>query len=167
MPQQLFTLSSAEIGLFLINAGGSVVSPAVWSGVPAEGVKLGYRYEVIKTRPTGAPYPRARVINEEHEIEISKVWVINQGDFQMDRDARFILKIEWTDPGNRSPYSVSGSHSRTYYGVTTLQADLDSNGQHEFKQSQKFSAEYFVEETNPGQDNGDSPGVAIYESYQG
>lgn len=164
MPEQLFTLSSAEISLFLIDGAGAVVEPAVWTGVKAEGVRMAYSFDTIKTRPTGRPFPRTRIINEEHQIEIDRVWVINDGDFQMDRDAQFILKIEWTDPANRSPYSIAGSHSRTYYGVNTVKADLAANDQHQFKQSQSFVAEYFVEETVDGPDNGSSPGVVMYQS---
>ena len=168
MPEQVFTLASASIGLYLIDGDGAVVTPAVWSGVKAEGLKMSYHYDVIKTRPTGIPFPKTRVINEEHEINIDRVWVINDGDFQMDRDAMFILKIEWVDPANgaanKSYSDESGSHSRTYYGVRTVKADLSNSDQHELKQAQSFVAEYFVAETVAGPNNGSSPGAVMYQA---
>lgn len=144
MPEQVFTLSAATINLYLIDGDGAVVADPVWMGACAEGLRMAYRFEKVVSRPTGVPYPKVHHINEEHEVTIDRVWVLNGGEFEMQRNQRFILVIEWED----SDWEA-GSHKRTYYGVTNNSADLVSQEVHELKQNQVFNAEYFIAENTP------------------
>lgn len=142
MAERVFTVSAATVSLYQIDGDGEVVGDPVWLGACAEGVKLAYRFEQVVSRPTGVPYPKVHHVNEEHEISIERLWVVDGQEFQMERNQRFIMQIEWEEPSGGS-----GTHTRTYYGVTNQSADMESREVFEFLQNQVFAAEYFVSET--------------------
>ncbi len=142
MAEQVFTVSAAVINLYLIDGAGAVVSTPVWIGACAEGLKLLYRFDIVKSRPTGVPYPKVHHVNEEHEIRIDRLWVIDGQDFEMERNQRYVMQILWEDPNG-----AAGTHTRTYYGVTNNSADLNSEGHFELRHDQVFNAEYYVAAT--------------------
>ena len=81
-------------------------------------------------------------MNEEHEIQFDRVWAPNDtdGDYQMERDKRYVLEVVWTDN--------VGTHKRTYFGVTQDTHDLSTDGQARMDNQQTLRAEFFTEEVS-------------------
>lgn len=140
MPERPLNLIKATISLFEAAADGSGTGSALFMGVCVESMKLIYRFEQKETRPTGRQYPRRRTINEEHEIQFDRTWAIDGADYEMDRDKRYVLEVEWADE--------VGTHKRTYYGVTQDTHDLNTLGQARMDNIQTLRAEYFTEENS-------------------
>ena len=145
MAEAVHTLSGATVELFYTDSEGAIIEPAAYTQPCCADLKLTYRFDEITKRPTGAPFPITRHINEEHLIEMGGTWVLdgaaplpaNAGDFEMAKSRQMILRVGWEDQGGET-------HTRTYYGVTATAADLASKDVMEFGQSKKFRAQYFV-----------------------
>src|SRR5690242_3117768 len=131
MAEQVFVLNKAELSLFHSNAQGDAADgDALFIGACAAGLKIGYRFDEVETRPSGVPYPNTHHVNESHSIEIERIWIVNGEEFQMERNRNYILKIKWVDPDDGSKY-----FQRSYYGVKNQSADMGSQDVQEFLQN--------------------------------
>ncbi len=124
--RQTFTLLEASLALYPAGPDGvTLAADAVWFGGCAEGLRLHKGFIELLMAGTGESFRSAYHVDEEHAIEIGRIWVIPMGDaadFEPGRNQRYVMEVTWQDEG------TGVWHRRTYYGVTFRGQEMTSRG---------------------------------------
>ena len=165
-----FTLIEAAVTLYQTNADGTI-GAAVWSGEPAENLKVLERWINVETRATGARNPKQHPLVAQYEINISRVWALPLDQllgFQASGQT-YILDLVWTEE-----LTASGPpwQRRTFYGVTIGSHTLQARGvELGFTDDQDFLAQYFVADSGdaatPAPAVSAAPLLVIYQGNAG
>lgn len=145
---QTFTLLEATLALYPAGADGEpLLDFPVWMGACAENLRLRSRLEEHITHPTGERYGRTYHTDEEHLIEINRLWVLQLSDlrdYALARNQTYVLEVVWQDE------FTEVWHKRKYCGVTAQNYDLSSEGVMQFMADQGFRAQRYVQSAGFG-----------------
>lgn len=138
---QLFTLGEATVDLYPAGPDGrTITGSAVWIGACAESLRLASRLEDMRLAATGAAYARRNHTDEQHEIQIDRLWVLrnpDRKDYRLERNQQYVLSIRWVDE------KTGVWHREIYYGVTARSFERASNSVMEFMAAQVWDAQYY------------------------
>lgn len=138
--QLAYTLIEATLTLYGTNADGSpVLTAPIWNGPKAEGFKANAKWIVVKTRPTGATYPRNHPLVPEWSINIARVWALplEALDGFQPGPGNYVLDVVWVEE------ETLQWHRKTFYGVTINEHELDAREiDGGFTDGQTFDAQY-------------------------
>ena len=141
-------LLECVLTLYPQNADGTPnLDMPVWSGVPAQNLRVADRWIKVETKPTGAPYPIKHPLIPQFEISIARVWALYEENLNgvVPDQGTYVLDIVWTE-------EQSGQwHRETFYGVTISDRDRASRNEEQgFTEELVFDAQYYV--LDSGQD---------------
>jgi hypothetical protein len=137
-------LLEACITLYPANADGTPqLSNPIWSGAPAENLRLIERWLKKRTTPTGSLYQIGHPLVPVYELTIDRVWVLQltaSGPLGWNVDyEQYVLDMVWTD---QETYQW---HRKTLYGVTINERNWDARDvEHGFIEGQSFDGQYVV-----------------------
>ena len=141
--QVVFDLLEAEVTLYPANADGTPqLANPVWTGAPAERLTARAAWIKQETRPTGAKHPRHHPLIPQYQIEIGRVWLIDDAlaptGFESDYN-QYVLDVVWTD-------ADSGQwHRKTFYGVTISEQGWEARDvESGLMEDQQFDAKYYT-----------------------
>ena len=140
-------LLEATVTLYPANADDSPQTDApIWSGAPAENLRLPEKWIKRQTRPSGAAYPVNHPLIPEYEITIGRVWVLETANLAgwQTGAGRYVLDITWVEA------ETLDWHRQTYYGVTVSERGQDARDvENGFLENQVFDAQYCVPAGGP------------------
>lgn len=136
-------LREAVLTLYPTDAqGNALVTAPVWAGTCANSLKLGLAFVETLSFSSGDRYQTAHHEDEQHVIEVERVWVLRRsspGELPAPRRGEtYVLEIVWNDRRERVWYK------RLYYGVTGRSADLTSDGPRRHDHPQVYRAQRFT-----------------------
>lgn len=141
-----FFLREAAIALYPQNSSGEALTDqAIWTGALVNGLRIRRDFEELRIAPTGAAYKKTFHVDEEHLLELERVWFIRKtdlADYEPRRNQEYVLEIVWYD----GAYWLK----RTYYGVTAMGDELVSFGTNQFGNPQRLRAQRFVQAGGKG-----------------
>jgi len=142
------SLLEAVLTLYPANDDGTpdLASP-VWSGVPAQNLRVADRWIKVETRPSGAAYPKKRPLIPQFEIFIERVWALSLDQLEgvVPDENSYVLDIVWTDE------ETGNWHRETFYGVTINDRSRASqNVDGGFTEELVFDAQYYIRDGGQG-----------------
>ncbi len=143
-----WSLIESVLTLYPANADGTPdLDSPVWSGVPAQNLRVADRWIKVETRPTGAAYPKKHPLLPQFEISIERVWALYLDNLEgiIPDENTYVLDIVWTDED-------SGNwHRETFYGVTIGDRNRASkNEDGGFTEELAFDAQYYIRDGGQG-----------------
>ena len=137
-------LIEATATLYPANADGSpqLASP-IWTGAPAENLRVTERWLTHYVRATGARYPVNHPLVAQYEINISRLWVLaltsaGVTDWQADYNS-YVLDVAWVEEETQE------WHRKTFYGVTISEHGWEARDvENGLMENQVFEAQYMV-----------------------
>lgn len=141
-------LLECVLTLYPQNADGTPnLDAPIWSGVPAQNLRVADRWIKVETRPTGAPYPIKHPLVPQFEISVERVWALSAENLAgvIPDQGTCVLDIAWTE-------EFSGQwHRETYYGVTISDRNRASRNEEQgFTEGLTFDAQYYVLDSGQG-----------------
>lgn len=141
-------LLECVLTLYPQNADGTAnLDAPIWSGIPAQNLRVADRWIKIETKPTGAPYPIKHPLVPQFEISIERVWAlyVENLDGVVPDQSTCVLDIVWTE-------ELSGQwHRETFYGVTISDRNRASRNEEQgFTEGLTFDAQYYVLDSGQG-----------------